>query len=277
MQKVLLLGSSGFIGKQIVKRLNDSKKYQLGIMDRFLNKVRVENLKIEIEDWIPDAVINLASDATSNNTSAIWNANYIYPKDIIEKLSPHLRPITWIQFSSYFQLYYKNYHTDKNTYARAKRFFSMHLNNLENHNIVNFSDVILPHIFGVGEPTYRVIPQMIYSSAHAKPLKLTSGEQILPLLDVEDLIFEIEFLLEQTLNGLKQTGFLQQSTDISLTSIANLIFGEHFDSLAQFNQMDSRSNEFYTNVWKNENQIINTSRKDITVTFDKMRSKLNDL
>ena len=88
---VLLTGSSGFLGKEVVKIL-DKQKYNLTFITRrrkrkknyiFCNLTDLKKLKVILKETEPDVVINLAAEVNfKQNTKNMYNINSRCPYEI---------------------------------------------------------------------------------------------------------------------------------------------------------------------------------------------------
>lgn len=89
--KVLITGSSGFLGRELVKILN-KRKYILTFLGRkkkkeknyiFCNLKNLEQLKIALEKCNPDVIINLAAEVNfSKKTKNMYVINSLCPYEI---------------------------------------------------------------------------------------------------------------------------------------------------------------------------------------------------
>ena len=88
---VLITGSSGFLGKEVVKVL-DKKKYNLTFITRrkekeknniFCNLADLKKLKIILKESEPDVIINLAAEVNfKKDTKNMYKINSYCPYEI---------------------------------------------------------------------------------------------------------------------------------------------------------------------------------------------------
>jgi nucleoside-diphosphate-sugar epimerase len=174
--KVLLLGSNGFIGKALSTKINStceliSVSRETNLEDLFKSK------------QIFDFIINCASSSPSAGSEESFESNFLYPSQFFKNVLSK----NWIQIESYFQLQIPSGRLDPYTIEKEK--FS------------NFLDVegrspgapvvyhlCLPHVFGEGDRSGRLISSAIASFKVGKEFEISSGDQFLPILHISDAV-----------------------------------------------------------------------------------------
>ena len=113
--KVLITGSSGFIGKILTKKL--SKQYKVFSIDK-TKKGRVDNFyhidlrnKKKLNEFFSknkvDTIIHLASEIFDENENIVYENNIICAQNLIDLAKKY--KIKQIIFTSTFSIYEKNY------------------------------------------------------------------------------------------------------------------------------------------------------------------------
>ena len=73
-----------------------------------------------------------------------------------------------------------------------KNIFRAILDDAYNKNLINLTTIILPHVFGHGENTNRIISTLTRELKEGRVVSISSGEQYLPILHISDAITAIE-------------------------------------------------------------------------------------
>ena len=151
--KVLITGSSGFIGKILTKKL--SKQYKVFSIDK-TKKGRVDNFyhidlrnKKKLNEFFSknkvDTIIHLASEIFDENENIVYENNIICAQNLIDLAKKY--KIKQIIFTSTFSIYEKNYNnlikesekpSAKNKYGLSKFDIEKNLNLLHNINVTIF-------------------------------------------------------------------------------------------------------------------------------------------
>lgn len=245
---ILLLGSTGFIGSNLIKLLQNIDK-EFAVIDRSLqikffsgnSKEKKFNTNItEISDR-KVTVINLAGSALGSKEQ-IYDSNVTFPLRILsEILSPDLNEIVWVQASSYFQNYFKTFGVHKDYYSQCKNEILEELTSLDLQSTFFLRNLILPHIIGFNEPKHRLIPLLLKAKINKENIQLSSGKTIIPILDVQTLVNQIyETSVCEVIGKVNSISPLQI---LSVEEIAKVILGVDID-LATFGGIPNRPNEF---------------------------------
>jgi nucleoside-diphosphate-sugar epimerase len=187
MEKILLLGRNGFIGKHLYDSLID--KYD--VID-----VTDKKQKNRIKDISPDYVVNLCASSPNANFNDSFDANIFYPLGILKKLLINRKnTLKWIQIGSYFELQIEFGRNDY--YTLHKNTFKKFITDLEISNkLLSTHTIILPHITGPGELESRLFPTMRrFNKDNTGGKKFSNGNQFLPVLSVSDACIAISKFL----------------------------------------------------------------------------------
>ena len=177
--KILILGSSGFIGKSLARHLN--KEHSVVSLNR---KTDVFKLFENTNNF--DFVINCASSKLTSSSIESDESNFFYPKSIFhESTFKH-----WIQIESYFQLQIPLGRRDQ--YTITKQRFTDYLDSkLKTVNSPSIHHLYLPHIFDINDGNGRLISSVISSIKNGVLFNTTNGSQFLPILHAADAVLGI--------------------------------------------------------------------------------------
>lgn len=173
---VLLLGSSGFIGKALGLKLE--RIYELVKVDR---KTDLETLFKSDQTY--DFIINCASSSPNADSNQSHESNFLYPKQFFANVSTR----NWIQVESYFQIQIPLGRVDP--YSIEKQRFSEFLDKeASTQNSPQIHHLYLPHIFGEGDRPERLISAVVSSFRSGEDFQTSTGSQFLPLLHLSDAV-----------------------------------------------------------------------------------------
>lgn len=174
--KVLLLGSSGFIGKALGQKIE--RTHELVKVDR---KTDLENLFKYDQTY--DFIINCASSSPNADSNQSHESNFLYPKQFLANVPTR----NWIQVESYFQIQIPLGRVDP--YSIAKQRFSEFLDvEASTQNSPQIHHLYLPHIFGEGDRPERLISAAVSSFRSGEDFQTSTGSQFLPLLHLSDAV-----------------------------------------------------------------------------------------
>jgi nucleoside-diphosphate-sugar epimerase len=182
--KVLLLGSSGFIGKALGLELE--RIHELVKVDR---KTDIETLFKSDQTY--DFIINCASSSPNANLQQSHESNFLYPKQFFAKVPTK----NWVQVESYFQIQIPLGRVDP--YSIEKQRFSEFLEREPvTHNSPQIHHLYMPHIFGEGDRPERLISAAVSSFRSGEDFQTSTGSQFLPLLHISDAVGGITRFME---------------------------------------------------------------------------------
>jgi nucleoside-diphosphate-sugar epimerase len=182
-KKILLLGSTGFIGQNLLAKLSETYEVLCLNRNQQLNDKNIESFK-------PDIIVNSAASAINADFQTSLESNLLLPLETLTKTLKHSeKKIKWIQLGSYFELQVRFGRTDY--YSLHKKHFSQIL--LDAQKIDNFTATVLylPHIVGPGEKPNRLFPTLIDALNGSDVLLGTNGTQHIPILSIWDCVSEI--------------------------------------------------------------------------------------
>ena len=215
MKKILILGSEGFIGKNLVKLLSNKKYIDLHCISR--NKVRNKtqlnllNFKIlqkYILDLSPDVIINLAS-AKNGSKGNLKKINYDLPKFLIQTIycDFKMRETRLILFGSAME--YKSKKTliletdtlmKKNTYSETKilqsRYFLKAIKKFKTNIILIRPFNVVGEDMSAESPIIDIMKKII-ALKHNDKLKTGKLDIYRDFIDVKDLCRAIYLLIKK--------------------------------------------------------------------------------
>lgn len=155
MLNILVTGAKGFIGKNLLKKL-DKNQYNIFEFNRN------DSLEVLEQNIIQcDFIVHLAGEVRPNSTDDDFkNSNALLTKTIIELLNKNNKTLPILMASTIHAKLLKN------EYGKTKREAEVLLENYANETNVRCFIYRLPHVFGEGcKPNYNsVVTTWIYNS-----------------------------------------------------------------------------------------------------------------
>ena len=174
--KVLLLGSSGFVGKALGLKLGSI--HELVKVNR---KTDLETLFKSHQTY--DFIINCASSSPNADLHQSRESNFLYPKHFFANVVTK----NWLQIESYFQIQIPLGRVDP--YSIEKQRFSEFLDmETGSQNSPQIHHLYMPHIFGEGDRPERLISAAVSSFRSGEDFQTSTGSQFLPLLHISDAV-----------------------------------------------------------------------------------------
>lgn len=176
--KVLVTGSNGFIGKNIVLRLREQADT---VIVTFVRDDANELLEEAITG--ADAIIHLAGENRPRSTEAFERVNVGLTRSLCHFLRKHERRVPVVFASSTQAL-------QDNPYGRSKLEAELQLTELSRTNGVPVSIYRLPGVFGKWcRPNYNsVVATFCHNIANDLPIQISDPDKIINLVYVDDVV-----------------------------------------------------------------------------------------
>ena len=203
MEKIIVTGSTGFVGRHLVPKLLDEgfqvleitrckiKSYKLFKNRTSKLEVNDLNFKREIINFNPEIIIHLASYLTSSDkwddVEKLINVNILFLSKLLDAVSQinlklFINTGTFAEYSEGNNLFIPSYY-----YAATKTAARSILDYYA--NTYNFKQsTLVPYTIYGGEDTQKKIIDIIYDSTKTQnPIDLSPGEQILDFIHIKDV------------------------------------------------------------------------------------------
>jgi nucleoside-diphosphate-sugar epimerase len=200
---LLLLGSTGFLGRAVVDLLYFEPNKHLDIFvaksPASTNSIPVNLLtsgykvgfefelsKLMQSNYSNLAIINCASSRNSNNEELAREGNFEYPCRVLEQLlGASDINVEWIQIETYWQ-YTKSPIPDK-SYVFWKNQFSVFLDEYPQRERLRIKRLTLPHLIGPNDDPRRFLPKLLSNLIHGNSTVVNADGDIFYLADVRDV------------------------------------------------------------------------------------------
>jgi len=211
-KSLLLLGSTGFLGSTVLKKLNSAQMPDWEIIlsqsstpDNTLSFTiqdfgSLTSRQIEVSklaDFLGKdlVVMNCASSRNSGNNESSKQGNFEFPKRVLQALLEIEGLSTrWIQIETFWQ-YSKDAIPDPN-YVFWKNQFKEFLNKVSDNNKLTIDNLTLSHLVGPFDNPNRFLPKVFAKMLRNEEVLVNSPDEDFSMTDVRDVA---EYLIS-TLN-----------------------------------------------------------------------------
>ncbi|WP_455667744.1 NAD-dependent epimerase/dehydratase family protein [Phocaeicola sp.] len=266
MEKMFLIGGSGFIGKNLVRCL--SPYYQISVFDKYIDSdffagypsVNVYQLdlvsdKISPEIIAPDYIINLASIVTAERDLSLFDelisSNLKVLLNLYERFKDASSLKLFVQFGSSEEygsigspFKEENREYPNSPYALVKQLTTNTV--LMLHRNYGFPAMVVRpgNLFGPGQNKNKFIPYVIDHLRKGEPLNVSPCEQKRDFIYVDDFADDIRGLLENYKRCVGEIVNVSSGSSLSLKAIIEFYRNKlHSDSEINYGALPYRKNE----------------------------------
>lgn len=285
MEKVFLIGGSGFIGKNLVNQFRNN--YEVHVIDKYIDeqffskRPEVKTMKMDLVDEqvpkdypSPDYIINLASIVTAERNFALFDglisSNLKVLLNLYERFKEDKKLKLFIQFGS-SEEYGNEGSPFKETmrecpnspYALVKQ-LTVNTSLMLHSNYGFPAMVVRPgNLFGNYQNTSKFIPYVIQQLKVNAPLNVTPCEQKRDFIYAEDFAWCIEQLVKNYQKAVGEIVNVGSGESISLKEIIE-ICKSHISSSSEVNYgaLPYRENEVM-DLRCDEQRLANIINKEI--------------
>lgn len=219
-KKILVTGSSGFIGKNLLPRLLKKRNKIFAILkESKVNKQLSKKINLNYNNFYPiffkknkelnsklnkiniDVVVNLATKYIKNHDFTgmleMINSNILFNTAVLESLSKK-KLKNFINLNSMMLHKESNNYRPMNLYAASKKGFLDILKFYKDkYKKVKFQNLTIYDTYGSGDNRVKMIPQIIKKYKSNKTIIIASKKLELNLLNVIDVCKAIEIMIEK--------------------------------------------------------------------------------
>ncbi len=205
--KILITGSSGFIGQKLLKRLTDQHhkvaihaRKQLHEVDSNVQVFTgaLNHFQKEIIAFSPEYVFHLAGSSiyprNAEEEVELWSANVLYGNTLLSILK-EIPGLVFVNFTTSLAYDGTELHPFS-YYALTKANFVQSLHYFTRYYNLRVFNLILYTVYGKGDKTKRALNYILDSLDASEPIAMSPGEQLMDFIHVDDVIGLCLLLLE---------------------------------------------------------------------------------
>jgi nucleoside-diphosphate-sugar epimerase len=258
--RILITGATGFIGQKLLKQLND-QHHTLAIHSlKQLHEVdsnvivftgELNQFQKEIIAFSPEYVFHLAGSSiypkNAEEEVELWSANVLYGNTLLSIIK-EIPGLVFVNFTTSLaydgtELYPFSY------YALTKANFIQSLNYYARFHSLFVFNLILYTVYGKGDKTKRALNYILDSLDASEPISMSSGEQLMDFIHVEDVIGLCLLLLEHKPNEKMEEIHVGTGRGTTLKQAAQLIASlGHQKANIHFGSIPYRKEEKMVNI-----------------------------
>ena len=212
MKNILLTGSTGFIGSELLKYLSNynkvyitvRKKYKINLNNKNINKIyfnSYKNLSYNIKKLKIDTVVHCAThyvkDHNFEDIKELSESNILFGNIILENLKI-MRVKKFVNFSTVWENYDGKKDNYYNLYSAYKAGFGKIISfyKKENKNI-KFLNLVISDTFGVRDKRKKLVNLLKTNYKRNLVTKVISKNLYINLLNVKDIVNAIGLILKK--------------------------------------------------------------------------------
>ena len=234
-KRILVTGSSGFIGQKLVSVLQNNG-HEIAVLlhsststsaSNNVQEITIHNQTWEKEvlDFAPQLVFHLAGKSNYPKSFAekdeLWEANVRFGNKLVDVILK-IPNVTFVNFNT--SLAYKGSELFPYTYyALTKSCFYQTLAFFASQNKLSVFNLILFNVYGKGDTTKRALNYIVDSLGQKEVVAMSPGEQLLDFVHVDDVVrLCLQLLDEKPIDTLEDI-FVGTGTGTTLKETAQLL------------------------------------------------------
>ena len=236
MKNILLTGSTGFIGSELLKYLSNynkvyitvRKKYKINLNNKNINKIyfkSYKNLSHKIKKLKIDTVVHCATHYVKNHNfediKKLSESNILFGNIILENLKI-MRVKKFVNFSTVWENYDGKKDNCYNLYSAYKAGFGKIISfyKEENKNI-KFLNLVISDTFGLRDKRKKLVNLLKTNYKRNLVTKVISKNLYINLLNVKDIVSAIKLILKK--NYKSDTYILKNKNNFKIHEIIKKI------------------------------------------------------
>ena len=236
MKNILLTGSTGFIGSELLKYLSNynkvyitvRKKYKINSNNKNINKIYFnshKNLSYKIKKLKIDTVVHCATHYVKNHNfediKKLSESNILFGNIILENLKI-MRVKKFVNFSTVWENYDGKKDNCYNLYSAYKAGFGKIISFYKKENKkVKFLNLVISDTFGLRDKRKKLVNLLKTNYKRNLVTKVISKNLYINLLNVKDIINAIKLILKK--NYKSDTYILKNKNNFKIYDIIKKI------------------------------------------------------
>jgi nucleoside-diphosphate-sugar epimerase len=246
--RVLITGSNGFIGSNIIKKLSSNKCIIYSLPKD------CENIKDIVIGFNPDIIVHCGWYGGNNyidtNSPNQFYKNINYSVELIEALTEMKKKTKFIGFGSFAEYGPKNcitkeYEQEQPTdlYGLSKYTFKQYSELVCEQNNIDWAWVRPCYVYGPGDVSTRLIPTIIKKFINNEDVTLDECDKYLDYIYIDDFINMFYSIIKLKLTGVYN---ICSGNQYRLKDVINLVHNiSNSDSVVTFDPQLNRESSFH--------------------------------
>ena len=237
MKSILITGSTGFIGLNILKNLINKHKIFVILRSNSINKKKIsafkkvkvvhykhyDQLNKELRKIKVDVVLHCATHYTKQHTykdiPKLAESNIIFGNIILENLKK-MKAKKFINFSTVWEDYNSIKDNDYNLYSVYKKSFTKLINFYEKKfSKINFYNIMINNTYGKNDNRLKIINVLKQNYKKDRTTTIISKNLFINLLNVLDIIDAINLIINRNIKP--NTYLLKNLISFKIVNIIN--------------------------------------------------------
>lgn len=236
MSNILITGSNGFIGSNILKNTHLDNKIILILRNKdrknigyYKNVKKIyyndyDQLDKKLKKIKAEIIIHCATHYTkkheAKDISKFVNSNILFGNILLNNLN-NMRVKKFINFSSVWEDYNATKDNNVNLYSAYKKAFALLLSYYKQTTPKTFFyEIMLSETFGLNDKRKKLISVLKSNYKKNKITKINSSNLFINLLNVDDIVKAIKLIIKKNIKPEKYV--LKNNTPYKISDIVNL-------------------------------------------------------
>ena len=219
MKKILITGSTGFIGSNIFLNIKNNFKIYLllrrKLREKKINFIKNKNIKIinfknydelnfKIKKITVDVIIHCATyyvkKHKDKDISKIIDSNILFPNIILKNLKK-MKVKKFINFTTVWENYNAQKDRSFNLYSKSKQIFRKNIDFYKNNNKkIKFYNFFVSDTYGKNDSRKKLINLLKNNYSKNKITKILSKKLYINLLNVKDILEAVNLIINKKIN-----------------------------------------------------------------------------
>ena len=219
MKKILITGSTGFIGSNIFLNIKNNFKIYLLLRrkprKKKINFIKNQNIKIinfknydelnfKIKKITVDVIIHCATyyvkKHKDKDISKIIDSNILFPNIILKNLKK-MEVKKFINFTTVWENYNAQKGRSFNLYSKSKQIFRKNIDFYKNNNKkIKFYNFFVSDTYGENDSRKKLINVLKNNYSKNKITKILSKKLYINLLNVKDILEAVNLIIDKKIN-----------------------------------------------------------------------------
>jgi len=183
-QNLIITGSTGYIGQNLVKKLNKFNTY-------YIKRNNTKELFKNVHKDTEFTLLHLATyfSIHHKDRNKIHESNIVFGENMLKQTES--LNIKKIIYTNTMYNYYKNDELRNSFYSKTKKIFASILNNYCNDKKILYEEIYLDNTFGLNDKRKKLIPLLIEKIKNKEANPIKNPKNSINLMHIDDVVKRI--------------------------------------------------------------------------------------